>query len=219
MNLKKLQKTIAILLVMATLTVLFAGCGGTASESKPTEVATAPIESTPTESENADAEEVRTLRLGVLSSNDIFNVLTSSGAFGTMMFAGFTRAALVTCGPDGQPAPYFMQSWEFADDGMSLKFTFPSGVMFHDGTEVTPQDVKFTIDFYSTYVQYSGLVGLVTGCELIDDNTAVMYFSEPCGVGFLKAIMDYVFIIPEHIWGKIDGEQFKKYAEPDAAIG
>ncbi len=168
---------------------------------------------------NAEAAEGRTLRVGVLSTNDIFNVLTSSGAFGTMMFSGFTRAPLVTKGADGNPSPYFMQTWEFAEDGMSLTFTFPSGVQFHDGTDVTPADVKFTIDYYSQYVKYSGLVGLVTGCELIDDNTAVMYFSEPCGAGFLKAIMDYVFIIPQHVWENVDGAEFKKYAGEDAAIG
>ncbi len=206
----KFKRTIAFLLTAVLALSLFAGCGNT-PQSETDDTIPEPTPSEPVE--------VRTLRLGTLSTNDVFNVLTSSGAFGTMMFAGFTRAALVTKGADGNPSPYFMQTWKFADDGMSLEFTFPSGVKFHDGTDVTPDDVKFTIDYYSQYVKYSGMVGLVTGCELIDDNTAVMRFSEPCGIGFLKAIMDYVFIIPKHIWENVDGAEFKKYAGEDAAIG
>lgn len=213
----KFKRKLALLLSILLIVSIFAACGSTP------ETETASTAGDNHQAENGEQgvtrNEIKTFRLGALSKHDKFSVLTSSGVFGTMMFAGFTRAPLVTKGPDGNPVPYFMQTWEFADDGMSLKFTFPSGVKFHDGTDVTPEDVKFTIDYYSKYVKYSGMVDLVTGCELIDDNTAVMYFNQPCGMGFLREIMDYVFIIPKHIWENVDGENFKKYNEPDAAIG
>src|SRR5262249_31143586 len=55
------------------------------------------------------------------------------------MFDGLTR-------PDDslRPIPSLAESWEVAPDGLSYTFHLRRGVQFHDGRELTADDVKFT---------------------------------------------------------------------------
>jgi ABC-type transport system substrate-binding protein len=55
---------------------------------------------------------------------------------------------LVGCTDDGQLSPEggIAQRWEQAPDKLNWTFTLRQGVKFHDGTEVTAEDVKFSID-------------------------------------------------------------------------
>ncbi len=55
---------------------------------------------------------------------------------------------LVGCTDDGQltAANGIAQSWEEAPDKLSWTFSIRQGVKFHDGTELTADDVKFSID-------------------------------------------------------------------------
>ncbi|MDB5598829.1 MAG: transporter substrate-binding protein [Xanthobacteraceae bacterium] len=55
--------------------------------------------------------------------------------------------------PDGTPsydratlAPELAESWKVADDGMSCTFKIRKDAVFHDGTPVTAQDVKWSFD-------------------------------------------------------------------------
>lgn len=65
-----------------------------------------------------------------------------------------TPAVQVTCnifdtlllvGPDGSPAPCLAESWENVDE-VTWKFKIRQGVKFHDGSEMTAEDVKFSLD-------------------------------------------------------------------------
>ena len=44
-----------------------------------------------------------------------------------------------------EPQPYLAQSWEMADDGLSLTLHLVEGAKFHDGTPITSEDVAFSI--------------------------------------------------------------------------
>ena len=66
---------------------------------------------------------------------------------------GFTGA--ITTGPlidwltvfssDGELKPGLALSWEQADDGLSWTFKLREGVKFHDGEEMTAEDVRFSL--------------------------------------------------------------------------
>lgn len=51
-------------------------------------------------------------------------------------------AGLVDYGPDGKLAPDLAEKWDLTDDGKTYRFTLRQGVRFHDGEEVTADDVK-----------------------------------------------------------------------------
>ncbi|MDR1277561.1 MAG: ABC transporter substrate-binding protein [Treponema sp.] len=53
---------------------------------------------------------------------------------------------LVKPGGDGQLRPAAAESWTVEDGGRAYVFTLREGLTFHDGTPLTPEDAKFTLD-------------------------------------------------------------------------
>jgi ABC-type transport system substrate-binding protein len=51
---------------------------------------------------------------------------------------------LVTKAPNGDLVPDLATSWEVLDDGLRYRFHLRPGVRFHDGRELTAEDVVWT---------------------------------------------------------------------------
>src|ERR1700675_2424421 len=74
--------------------------------------------------------------------------------------------------------PALAERFEFAEDAKSATFWLRAGTKFHDGTPVTPADVKWS------YEHYRGAWGEVLrektqSVELLDDHTVRFHFKEP----------------------------------------
>ena len=74
--------------------------------------------------------------------------------------------------------PALAERFEFAEDAKSATFRLRAGTKFHDGTPVTPADVKWS------YEHYRGAWGEVMrertqGVEVVDDRTVRFHFKEP----------------------------------------
>lgn len=74
--------------------------------------------------------------------------------------------------------PALAERYEFAEDAKSATFWLRPGIKFHDGTLVTPEDVKWS------YEHYHGSWGEVLkantdGIELVDDHTIRFHFKAP----------------------------------------
>ncbi len=54
--------------------------------------------------------------------------------------------ALVYPDLDGNLQPHVAKSWEVTENGLKWTFHLNEGVMFHDGSELTSEDVKFSMD-------------------------------------------------------------------------
>jgi len=48
----------------------------------------------------------------------------------------------------GKDGPMLAEKWEISQDGLSWTFNLRKGIKFHNGTEVTAADVKFSLDRY-----------------------------------------------------------------------
>jgi len=46
----------------------------------------------------------------------------------------------------GNPIPHVAKSWKSSTDGKTWTFNLRKGIKFHDGTELTAKDVKFSMD-------------------------------------------------------------------------
>lgn len=74
--------------------------------------------------------------------------------------------------------PALAERYEFAEDAKSATFWLRPGTRFHDGTPVTPADVKWS------YEHYRGAWGEILrdrtqGIELVDDKIVRFHFNEP----------------------------------------
>src|SRR5271169_708324 len=74
--------------------------------------------------------------------------------------------------------PALAEGYEFAEDAKSATFRLRPGIKFHDGSPVTPADVKWS------YEHYRGAWGEVlhkntNGVELVDDRTVRFHFNNP----------------------------------------
>src|SRR5439155_2430992 len=113
----------------------------------------------------------------------------------------------------GQPfAPSLAESYEIAPDFKSATFKLRKGIKFHDGSPVTPDDVKFT------YEQYRGasasvLKAKLDHIDLPDERTVKFFFKEP----FVDFLLLYGspasgagWVVPKAYYEKVGKDGFKQ---------
>ena len=88
---------------------------------------------------------------------------------------------------DGSISPGLAERWEISDDGLCYTFYLRRGVKFHNGTELTARDVKFTYDKGAAGPLGSGLFINFESCEIVDDYTVEIRLTAPYA-GFLYGV-------------------------------
>ena len=114
------------------------------------------------------------------------------------VFEGLTRFM-----SDGSVVAGLAESWEISEDGTIYTFTLREGVMFHDGSMMDAEDVKFTLDRArsedSANAQKALFVG-ISEVTVIDPTTVEVKLSAPDGnFLFNMAWGDAVIVAPESI--------------------
>ena len=80
---------------------------------------------------------------------------------------------------DGGFIPAVASDYIISDDAKTYTFTLRDGVTFHDGTPVTIEDVKYSIDRYAEIQgESSAFSSLVDSVEVQDDKTLVVNLKE-----------------------------------------
>ena len=120
--------------------------------------------------------------------------------------------ALVKHVPGKPLAPSLAESYEVAPDYKSAIFKLRQGIKFHDGTPVTPDDVKFTFENYRG-ANAKVLKDKVAGIDALDNRTIKFVFKEP----FLDFMMIYGspasgagWIVPKAYYEKVGKDGFKQ---------
>lgn len=108
---------------------------------------------------------------------------------------------LTSIGPAGEVEPALAASWDISEDGKVYTFKLHEGVKFHDGTDLTAEDVKFSLDRAraedSTNAQ-KGLFAQIDSVEAVDATTVKVTLKQPQG-SFLYNLGwgDAVIVAPE----------------------
>jgi peptide/nickel transport system substrate-binding protein len=126
---------------------------------------------------------------------------------------------LVGCTDDGQLSAEggIAQSWQEADDKLSWTFTLRKGVKFHDGAELTAEDVKFSIDSLFDPKAVAGLLGPTRAAfkevEIRDPWTVVVHLQQPAVFlpwNFSCATGSEGMIVPKKYFQQVGADGFAK---------
>jgi peptide/nickel transport system substrate-binding protein len=122
---------------------------------------------------------------------------------------------LVRMTPDNwfEPAPALAESWEWADDGLSITFHLRSDVTFASGNPLTAEDVRFTwLRHKNLHGDSSGLIAMIKDVIVVDDLTVTVTFDDPTP--------DFLMIASTAFEGIMDSQLVKEHGgveTPDAA--
>lgn len=122
----------------------------------------------------------------------------------------FLYDTLVYRQADNTYHPYLAESWTISEDGLVVDFHLKPGVIFHDGTPLNADAVKYTFDRLMELGAKSPLAGgfaSVDSIEVVDDLTVSFKFSEPSSIFFSTLSNPYAGIIsPATV--EAEGENF-----------
>ena len=89
---------------------------------------------------------------------------------------------LFTFDEDYAPQPLLLEGWELSDDGTVATLHLRHGVVFHNGKEMTAEDVIASLTRWGNYgLTSKALWSHVTGIEALDDYTIEITLDEPFG--------------------------------------
>jgi peptide/nickel transport system substrate-binding protein len=119
----------------------------------------------------------------------------------TLIFAGLLRSE------NGKLVPDIAQSYTVSDDGLTYTFKIRDDVRFHDGEQLTTDDVEFTIaKIQDPSIQSPRRVDWKdTQVKKIDATTIQFTLKQP----YAPFINNFtVGIIPKHLWKDVDAAKF-----------
>lgn len=129
---------------------------------------------------------------------------TATAIPGTQIFASPLRYDA-----EWNPHPYLAESWEVADDGLSVTLNLVQGAVFHDGEPITSEDVKFSIETVQANHPFQAMYAPVTSIDTPDDHTVIINLEHPHPAILLAMSSALLPIIPEHIYN--DGQDMKTH--------
>ena len=93
-------------------------------------------------------------------------------------------STLTSLDPNANPQPDLATSWKVSADGTQYTFYLRKGVTFHNGDELTAEDVKFTFDRLrnpKTGYSYLTQVETISSVDVIDAHTVKFTLTQPTG--------------------------------------
>jgi peptide/nickel transport system substrate-binding protein len=117
--------------------------------------------------------------------------------------------------------PWLADSWTTSEDGRTWTFALHQGVKWHDGQDLTAEDVRFTFEYTKAHVAVSSwslyaALQNVESAEVSGDHEVVVHLNRPLA-SFQDDVAGNMPILPKHIWK--DVEDPTKFTASEAVIG
>jgi peptide/nickel transport system substrate-binding protein len=111
---------------------------------------------------------------------------------------------LVQMSADGEVKPALAEEWGSSDDAKVWTFKIRKGVQFHNGKEMTPDDVVATMERHSDEKAKSGALGLMGGIESVKANGGEVVFTLKDSNADLPYLLDDYHLMIQPNGGKDD---------------
>jgi peptide/nickel transport system substrate-binding protein len=102
---------------------------------------------------------------------------------------------------DGTYSPELAESFQVSEDGKIWTFKIRQGVKWHDGQELTADDIVFSYDLYKAHEDFPYLHVYTEYFESVqaqDDHTLVINLTE--AIPNMESQLIFMYILPKHIW-------------------
>ena len=106
--------------------------------------------------------------------------------------------------------PQIVEAWQWGPDKMTMDLKIRQGVKFHDGSDLSAEDVAFSMDRLKKESIYKAIYGKVGEFQVRDKANLRLVFEKfepsfPRWMGFLAA-----FVVPKAYFTKVGPEEFGK---------
>ena len=102
--------------------------------------------------------------------------------------------SLVYPTPSGDVVPHVAERWDASADGLTWNFYLRKGVKFHDGSELTAEDVAFSMDRLIAIGEGYGYLyaGRIKKSEAVEKYTVRFHMNEPYGPFLTTVVRLYI---------------------------
>ena len=109
---------------------------------------------------------------------------------------------LIKPNADGEFIPAIAESWTVSDDGLTYTFPLREGVKFHNGNEVTTDDVLYSFETCAATSVQDAMVAALSNVQTVTvDGNAVTITLKEANPAFLSYVSS-VFIVPADYTGQ-----------------
>jgi peptide/nickel transport system substrate-binding protein len=156
-----MKKSLIILLVLVVaFSMLMTGCGDSKAAS------------------TEEAQQKDSLVIAYTDEPDSLDCHNTSKNMSEKMCANI-YATLLTFDDKYQVQPYVAKSWEISDDNLTYTFHLRDDVFFHDGKQMTANDVLYSMERGKASSYSSYYLEAVKEFKVVDDYTIQMVLNEP----------------------------------------
>lgn len=115
-----------------------------------------------------------------------------------------------------EPKPHLAESWDLSDDQLTWTFKLREGVTWHDGEELTSEDVKYTYELMmeSELGLYADFLRGISDIQCPNPLTVVINTERPKA----NMLMNTAPILPKHIWETVAFEELETW-ENSSPVG
>jgi peptide/nickel transport system substrate-binding protein len=111
-------------------------------------------------------------------------------------------STLMALDPDAKPYPELAESYEVSDDGLQYTFKLRPDVTFHNGDELTAEDVKFSFDRLrakDSGYSYGSQVETIASVDVVDKHTVTFKLSRRTGPFLVYMAFPGSSIVPKKL--------------------
>ena len=132
----------------------------------------------PTTTAEPDPDASAIIRLVLEPGN--LDIRETAGAALDQILVDNIYQGLVSRTPEQDIVPALAEDWEVSDDGLTYTFTLREGVTFHDGQELTPQDVVWSLQTRKDTPEWSDSARLANVASITADGQEItLTLTEP----------------------------------------
>lgn len=197
---KKTWKKIAALSMAAAMAVTTVGCSsGSGSSDAPKETTAASAQADGAAAEDTGSAEYKdTLIWG--QGADITSLDPHQGkeTVAVQVTDQIFDTLTVVDAETGELEPQLAESWEQTSD-TSYRFKIRQGVKFHDGSDLTAEDVKFSLDRAIASAAVSYIVDFIDTVTVVDEYTVDITLDAPYAPALRNLSVPFAAIVPKAV--------------------